>query len=143
VDDAMIPDKFQLVRDGIAEFERTGRAGDYFAEDFVWDFSGLEGWIEEHEYYGRAGFDEQMAKWTQPFESWSWDLHEIVDAGGDDVLVIGTQHGILKGSTQPVEMPLAQIFTIRDGQLTRIRLFARADQAYAAAGVEPPAQASA
>jgi ketosteroid isomerase-like protein len=139
----MSRDKFEVIRAGLAEFERTGRASEDFSDDFVWDFSGFEGWVEDEEYRGRDGFDQQMARWTEPFESWSMELGELIDAGGDDILGIGVQRGVLAGSTAAVEMPIAQIWTIRDEKLIRIRIFAQPEHAYAAAGLAPPDQGSA
>jgi ketosteroid isomerase-like protein len=134
----MTGDKFDVARAGLAEFERTQRASDFFADDFVWDFSEWEGWIEAPEYHGHAGFDEQMARWTEPFESWSWELSELIDAGGDEILAVGVQRGILKGSNAAVVMPVAQIWTVRDGKLRRARMFLEPVHAYRAAGLPAP-----
>lgn len=135
----MSADKFDVARAGIAEFNRTKRASEFFADDFVWDFSGMEGWIEDTEYFGREGFDAQMARWTEPFESWDWNVSELIDAGGDDILAVGEQRATLEGGTTVV-MPIAQIWTVRDGKLRRIRMFLEPADAYRAAGVEAPAE---
>jgi ketosteroid isomerase-like protein len=134
----MSADKLEVARAGLAEFDRSQRASDFFADDFVWDFSEFEGWFEASEYLGREGFDSQMARWTEPFESWSWELSELIDAGGDDILAVGVQRGILKGSASAVEMPIAQIWTLRDGKLRRIRMFLEPAHAYRAASLAPP-----
>ena len=131
-------DKLDLARAALAEFAKTGRASDYFADDFVWDFSGFEGWVEDVEYHGPEGFDAQMARWKEPFERWTMEITELVDVGGDDVLAIGMQRGILAGSSGVIEMPLAYIATFGGGKLRRMRLFARHEHAYEAAGLTPP-----
>ena len=136
----MSVDKFAVARAGLAEFERSLRTSDFFAEDFVWDFSEMEGWIEDSEYRGRAAFDVQMERWTEPFESWSWELSELIDAGGDDILAVGVQRGVLKGSGTPVVMPIAQIWTVGDGKLRRIRMFLEPAHAYRAAGLLAPSE---
>ena len=136
----MSVDKFAVTRAGLAEFERSLRTSDFFAEDFVWDFSEMEGWIEDSEYRGRAAFDVQMERWTEPFESWSWELSELIDAGGDDILAVGMQRGVLKGSGTPVVMPIAQIWTVGDGKLRRIRMFLEPAHAYRAAGLLAPSE---
>jgi ketosteroid isomerase-like protein len=133
--------KLELARTGLRDFLRDNRANDFFADDMVWDFSGFRGWVEDTEYHGPHGFDEQMARWTAPFDDWAMEITEMIDAGGDDVLGIGVQRGHLKGSGAVVEMPIAQIWTIRDGKLTRIRMFVDAPDAYRAAGIEPPSPA--
>jgi ketosteroid isomerase-like protein len=136
----MSDDKFELARIGIEEFNRTHRASEFFADDLVFDFSGWEDWIEDSEYFGREGFDRQFGSWTEPFQSWSWELADLIDAGGDDILAIGIQRGTLAGSHTAVEMPVAQIWTIRDGQVHRIRMFKEPAHAYRAAGLEVPAE---
>jgi ketosteroid isomerase-like protein len=133
-------DKFVVARAGLAEFERSLRTSDFFAEDVVWDFSEMEGWIEDSEYHGRVAFDAQMARWTEPFESWSWELSQLIDAGGDDILAVGVQRGVLKGSGTAVVMPIAQIWTVRDGKLRRIRMFLEPAHAYRAAGLPAPSE---
>jgi ketosteroid isomerase-like protein len=136
--------KLELVQRLLIELQGTGRVSDdFFAFDFVWDVSGFDGWVEESEYHGRAGFDAQMARWTAPFQTWTMDIERLIDAGDGDVLVIGTQRGVLKDTTAAVEMPLAQILTVRDDKVCRLRSFAKAEHAYAAAGVGPHGQASA
>jgi ketosteroid isomerase-like protein len=136
----MSTDKFDNARAGLSEFERTHRTSDFFADDFVWDFSEFEGWFEDSEYVGREGFDSQMARWIEPFESWSWELSELIDAGGDDILVVGVQRGIPKGSASTVVMPIAQIWTVREGKLRRIRMFLEPAHAYRAASLAPPGE---
>ena len=133
----MSEDKLQLAREMLDEFMRTFRALDSFADDLVWDFSGFAGWIEDEEYHGKAGFEAQMERWLEPFESWSFEITELVDVGGDDVLGVGIQRGALKGSAAVVEMPLAQIWTLSEGEVKRMRIFATREDAYAAAGISP------
>jgi ketosteroid isomerase-like protein len=133
---AVATDKMQLVRDALPEFLKTKRASEAFADDMVWDFSEFSGWIEDSEYYGPHGFDEQMERWTAPFSDWTMEVTELVDIGGDDVLVLGTQRGTLKEGGAVVEMPIAQILTTQDDKLKRIRIFLTHEDARAAAGLD-------
>jgi ketosteroid isomerase-like protein len=80
-------------------------------------------------------FDAQMARWTEPFESWSWELSELIDGGGDDILALGVQRGMLEGSRTAIVMPIAQIWTVRDGKLRPIRMFLEPAHAHRAAGL--------
>jgi ketosteroid isomerase-like protein len=131
----MSTDKMELARVALGEFMRTMRANEFFADDLEWDFSGFRGWIEDSAYHGAAGFDEQMRRWTEPFEEWTMQIDELIDLGGDDILALGWQRGTLSGSGAAVEMPLGQIWTVRDGKLGRIRIFANHEDARAAAGL--------
>jgi ketosteroid isomerase-like protein len=77
---------------------------------------------------------------TATLPSWNWELSELTDAGGDDILAVGVQRGLLKGSSSTVEMPIAQIWTVRDGKLRRIRMFLKPAHAYRAASLAPPSE---
>ena len=136
----MATDKLELARTVLEEFSATQRASDWFADDVVFDFSEFRGWIEESEYHGRNGFDQQLERWTAPFDSWAIEVTDLRDPGGDDVLVVGVQRGVVKGTGAVVEMALADVVTIRDDKIVRIRIFAAAEDAYEAAGLEPPAR---
>jgi ketosteroid isomerase-like protein len=136
----MAAGKLEIAREALAEFNRTQRASDYFAEDFVWDFAEFQGWMEDTEYLGRGGFDAQMARWTQPFSNWNWELSELIDLGGDELLAVGTQRGVLRESAAAVEMPIAQIWTVRAQKLSRIRMFRQPADAFEAAGLARPVE---
>jgi ketosteroid isomerase-like protein len=126
-------DKLELARLALEEFNRTQRASRYFADDVVWDLSGFEGWVEATEYHGPEAFDAQMARWTEPFASWSMEITDLIDVGGDDLLAVGVQRAVLEGSAATIEMPVAVIWTIRDDKVRRIRMFMRPEDAYEAA----------
>jgi len=128
-------DKLELIRRALPEFQATQRATDDFAEDLVWDFSEFNGWVEDGLYLGTEGFNEQMQRWTAPFTDWTMEYTELVDLGANDVLALGVQRGHLTDSGAVVEMPLAQILTVENDKLKRIRIFATHDDARAAAGV--------
>jgi ketosteroid isomerase-like protein len=131
----MANEKVEMARKNFERFMETQRATEVFSPDLVWDFSEFRGWVEDDVYLGPAGFDEQMARWTEPFEDYTIELTDVIDLGGDDLLALGVQRGRLKGSGAVLEMPLGQIWTFPDGKLTRIRIFADQDDARAAAGV--------
>ena len=130
----MAADKVQLARTWLKRFMETMRANDVFSDEFVWDFSGFRGWVEDDVYLGREAFDAQMTRWTEPFDDYTIEFTEIIDIGGDDLLALGVQRGRLKGSGAVVEMPLGQIWTITGEKLTRIRIFADDRDAREAAG---------
>src|SRR5215216_947051 len=100
----MSRDKLEMASRALTEFTRTLRSTSDFADDFVWDFSAFEGWIEAPELHGREAFDEQMDRWTEPFESWTMEISQMLDAGGDDVLGVGVQRGVMTGGGT-IEMP--------------------------------------
>ena len=65
-------------------------------------------------------------------------IDEIVDAGGDDVLVLGHYTASGRGSGVPVTGEHGYVWTVRDGQAVRFQWFQSHREASEAAGVTPP-----
>ena len=61
----------------------------------------------------------------------------FIDAPGDDVIVIARVTGRGRTSGFPVEWTHGYVWTVRDGTATRFQWFNRAEDAYAALGLEP------
>src|SRR3954454_8782096 len=93
------------------------------APDHVWDMSTFRGWPEQPAYHGIEGARRFMADWTAAFDDWEIELVEALDAGGDKVVGILRQRGRAKNAGVLVDMKLATVFTLRDGQLTRRELY--------------------
>lgn len=128
-----------VARTVLDEWQAHGglHASGSFTEDVVFDFSGFQGWIEDSHYVGLEAFNAQADRWTDPFREYTLEISELTDVGGDDVLAIGVQRGLMKDGGALVEMPAAQIWTLRAGSVTQIRMFASAEDARAAAGLTP------
>jgi len=60
----------------------------------------------------------------------------IHDAGDDRVVGVIRQRGRSKSTGLPVDMRLAQIFTVRDGKLARVELYNDPAEALKAVGLE-------
>lgn len=134
-------EKMDIARGVLEEWQARGglHASDSFAVDVVFDFSGFQGWMENSEYVGVDAFNEQADRWTDAFVDYNLDITELTDVGGDEVLAIGVQRGLMRDSGAVVEMPAAQIWTLRAGKVTHIRMYASAEDARAAAGGAPRA----
>jgi ketosteroid isomerase-like protein len=87
-------------------------------------------------YHGPDGLRQALEKW---FETWEWmhlDIAEIVDAG-DQVLVSLNQRARGSGSGIEVEITSHNVYTFRDGMVTKVQLFIDREPALAAAGLTP------
>jgi ketosteroid isomerase-like protein len=87
-------------------------------------------------YRGPDGLRQALGRW---FEAWEWmhlDIAEIVDAG-DRVLVSLNQRARGSGSGAEVELTSHNVYTFRDGNVTRVQLFIDREAAVAAAGLTP------
>ena len=109
---------------------------DVVAPDFVWDMSTFRGWPEQQTYEGLKEARRFIRDWTDAFESWQIEVETIRDAGDDKVVGIIRQRGRSKSTGLPVDMRLAQVFTIRDGKETRMEMYADPAEALKAVGLE-------
>jgi ketosteroid isomerase-like protein len=131
----MSQENVELVAASLRDFQATLRATEAAAPDFVWDVSALEGWPDATQYFGPEGFNEFIAKWTEAYDEFEQDVEEVIDAGDQDVVSILSQRARPRGSGSWVHLRFAVIWTVREGKLTRGRVFRTAEEALAAAGL--------
>ena len=84
-----------------------------------------------------VGIDEAntwLAEWTEGFESWSLEIEEVFDAG-DQVVTFVRQHARAKRGGPEVNMPIAQVWTLRDGLVARMEMYFDREEALEAAGL--------
>jgi ketosteroid isomerase-like protein len=81
---------------------------------------------------GSIGF---FAAWVAPWEDWHLEIDEMVDVGDDQVLVLLRQRGTPKGGRARVELDYGIVYTLREGLITRARVYATAAEAIEAAGL--------
>jgi ketosteroid isomerase-like protein len=68
-------------------------------------------------YVGREGFSEWMRIWTEDFLDWKIWPEKIIDADGDRVAVVARQSARGKESGVAVELQVAVVYTLNDGQI--------------------------
>jgi ketosteroid isomerase-like protein len=101
--------------------------------DFVWDVSNL-GWPDQQIYPGVEGARQFLAEWADAWDDWEIEVEDYIDAG-ERVVVILNQRGRSKATGVPVDMRLAQVWTLRDGQGIRMQMYASPDEALEAVGL--------
>jgi ketosteroid isomerase-like protein len=131
----MSQENVELVAASLRDFQATLRATEAAAPDLVWDVSALEGWPDASQYFGPEGFNEFIAKWTEAYDEFEQNVEEVIDAGDQDVVSILSQRARPRGSGSWVHLRFAVIWTVREGKLTRGRVFRTAEEALAAAGL--------
>jgi ketosteroid isomerase-like protein len=125
----------ELIRRGYEVFVNTGEPlGENLADDFVWDMSTFRGWPEQQTYEGLEGMRQFVDDWVGAWEDWRLEVEELHDAG-DDVVAILRQSGRSKATGLPVDMHFAQVWTIRDGKQTHMRMFREPEEAFRAVGL--------
>jgi ketosteroid isomerase-like protein len=122
----------EIVRRAWDAWERGDLAGllETMSDDVVTVRVGLDNVT----YYGKQGFLELTADWSEAFAEWSATPEEFLDAG-DRVVV--RNHHIARGDTSgaPVESDFWYVYTIRGGKIIRQDFFASRDEALEAAGL--------
>ena len=124
-----------MVRRGYEQFAATGRfVAEIASPDFVWDMSNFHGWPEQQTYEGADGVDRFLESWVSAWDDWELEVDAIHDAG-DKVVVLVSQRGRSKATGMPVEMSFAQVWTLRDGEQTRMDMYSDRDEALKATGL--------
>lgn len=118
------------VDEGLADPQRVG---EFFAEDAVTTFSGFA--VEQSTFRGWDEFLEFRAAWMEPYDDFSYEAKEILDAGANQVVVILHQRGKTHDSDSWVEMDYGLVFTVEEGLIRQAEFYPTPDQALQAAGL--------
>jgi uncharacterized protein len=86
-------------------------------------------------YRGVDGVREYFRDWVSTFDEWGAEVEEWIDAG-DDVIAVLRSRGRGKRSGIPVEELQSHVWTLRDGKLWRLRIYATKAEALTAVGLE-------
>ena len=136
----MSEENIELVRRSFEAFNRgeveAVISGGFWSPEIVWDASPSR--IPGLGVY--RGYDEVRSffkeDWFQafPFEEWEIEVDQLIDSG-DQVIAMSRQRGRGKTSGAAAELELAQIITLRDGEILRIENYLDRTEALEAAGL--------
>ena len=90
-------------------------------------------------YRGAEGVRAALDNWFESFEWMRVEIEDIFDVG-EHVLVALHQRAKGKNSEAEVEIRSFNVYTFKDGKVTRIELFTEREPALAAAGLAPDYQ---
>jgi ketosteroid isomerase-like protein len=86
-------------------------------------------------YRGRDEVLRYFAQFVSQFEPFLFTVEDLVDAGEDNVLVCLHIEGRGKGSSAEFDVRAGWVFTVRDGQVVRIRAYYERAAAFEAVGL--------
>jgi ketosteroid isomerase-like protein len=86
-------------------------------------------------YRGMEGFEELMSQWLGPWEDYSLELLELIDAGDTNVVAVTREKGKIKGSDAWIQHVRGVLLTLRDGRITRYEEHQDRETALEAAGL--------
>jgi uncharacterized protein len=97
-------------------------------------------WVEEPQnvegrvYRGHDGVKQSFERWLEQWDEFGYEAERFVDCG-DDVLVVGREHGRGMTSGASVTSRHYSVWTIRAGKIARYREFYDEQTALKAAGL--------
>jgi uncharacterized protein len=123
----------ELLRRAYEHFNRTREIDlDLVAEDVEWGlFAGSPEGDALHGHEGVRSWTEQM---RSAFDRLEIEPEEFIDAGDGRVVVVSRMAARGRGSGMELDAPLVNVWTLRDGRVTRCLSFTTRDDALAAAG---------
>jgi ketosteroid isomerase-like protein len=73
-----------------------------------------------------------VMEWLEHLGPFDSEIREILDAGGDEVLVCGC----VRLGDAPGELPIFHVMRVRDGKIDRVRAYFHRDEALKAVGLD-------
>jgi ketosteroid isomerase-like protein len=86
--------------------------------------------------HGREAWIANQRSWLEDWEEFRYEPHEILDLGGDCLLLIGRVKGAGRGSGVVVDSEWALLATVSNGRLSREQNFLDRGEAFEAAGLQ-------
>jgi ketosteroid isomerase-like protein len=103
--------------------------------EVVLDSSRLEVVTTLEVYRGHDGLRTFFRDWNEAWESIDYDVEELIDAGGQQVVSVVTRHGRGRTSGAEVDLHVALAWTVRDGKVVRVAWFRTRADALEAVGL--------
>ena len=136
----MSREDIEIVRRAIEAFNRGGTAAavssGLYANEVEWDGtrSGVPGAGVVRGIDDVVGFFENDWFAAFPFEDWELHMGEAID-NGDQVIFASHTRARGASSGARVALTLGNVFTVRNGQIVRMQIFQRQEDALEAAGL--------
>ena len=107
----------------------------------VYDPEMKWGWSSEFPgiagvYQDPAERNKRLHEWLSPWEDWRCEAEEYVEHG-DHVVVLTRYRGRGKGSGAEIDTRGAHVWTLRDGMVIRLEVFADRARALESVGLTP------
>ena len=129
----MSQENVALVRSAFKAAERGHPQGILDAE-VEWDFSAYTGLDMPAQGTGAENYRRLLERYRRVWLDYHVELKELVDAG-PEVVVVVHETARMKQTELLIERDLAQVLTLQDGKVTRLRLFRTRQEALAAVGL--------
>jgi ketosteroid isomerase-like protein len=128
----MSEENVEVVRKAIA-YEYYG-VGDRAEAKAIFDPQVVLNPIDEGPSSGLDAMRADMERWASAFEGLRVTVEEIIDAG-DQVLVVAHHQGRGRESGVKVDTRFYEVYTLREGKVSRVDEYTEREEAIAAAGL--------
>ena len=122
----------EIVRRALAY--EINRVGDRAEAEAIFDPDVVMNPSDEEPSYGFDAMRADMERWASSFDELEVTVEEIIDAG-DQVVVVAHHEGKGRASGVEVDMRLYEVYTLREGKVSRVDEYAERAEALEAAGV--------
>jgi ketosteroid isomerase-like protein len=130
----MSEENVEVVQEALAAWARTrGADVSHFAPDFELVNAPRSPFQNAS---GVQGLRDWIGEIDDAFEEWEFRPHEVRDAPGNKVLVFNRAWGRGRITGLELEMDLHLVYTLAEGQITRIEGYYTREEALEAAGLE-------
>ena len=125
----------ERLRAALERFERTGETpSDFLAPDFelhqansIVDTAGV--------FRGAEAFRDSLAELTESFESLSFTPERVLEAPGNEIVVLVHVQGRGRGSGLEIDNHIAWVWTFRDERAVRMVVYEEPDEALLVVGL--------
>jgi len=128
----MSEENVEVVRKAIA-YEYDG-VGDRAEAEAIFDPGVVLNPTDEAPSYGFDAMRSDMERWASAFEELTVMFEEIIDAG-DQVLVVAHHQGRGRKSGVMVDTRFYEVYTLREGKVSRVDEYTEREEALEAAGL--------
>jgi ketosteroid isomerase-like protein len=130
----MSQENVELVRRAIDSFNRGRLAMQDIAENFEMDWSNSIGPLRGV-YHGREELNGVFQSFREAWDNLKWEMQEAIALDGERVLVVNRVRMRGRTSRVDVEATGVQVWTIRSGKLTSVKLYQSKAEALEALGL--------
>ena len=132
----MSQENVEIVRRGWDAWLRGDMEGVFetFAPDIVWDTSHFRVWPEAG-YHGTEGVQRFLAEWLEVWDEYEVTVEEVIAVPDGRVPSLMRHRGRGRASGAPMDLPMAQIATLRDSKVIRFDNYDDPSEALEAVGL--------
>ena len=133
----MTDEDLEAVRQVYGEWSR----GNWSPRFEFYDAAMEWGWSDEFPglagvYHDPAERNDRVQEWLKEWEDWRCEAEELV-VSGDQIVALCRYRGRGRGSGVSLETKGAHVWTLRDGKVIRLVIFATRERALQEAGLAP------